>query len=171
MVKTTTTIDNEKLNKALKDIQNRPIMTDMSECTIKPIKSPLDALDKLDHTLCLNVLNASLKFNLDEYHDGPFDTPIDCANVYEMMECIDIIRKALIEAVKPTPAPSNPVPCWPYDPITHPYVTWGTKNINITTNDPCDSCPNKGGPKDGLGNPIAGDSPCQWCPNNPMKIQ
>lgn len=27
----------------------------------------------------------------------------------------------------------------------------------------CDKCPNKGGLKDALGNPIAGDSPCDWC--------
>ena len=29
--------------------------------------------------------------------------------------------------------------------------------------DPCETCPNRFGPRDGLGNPIAGDSPCEWC--------
>ena len=29
--------------------------------------------------------------------------------------------------------------------------------------DPCKNCINKDGPKDVFGNPIAGDSPCDWC--------
>ena len=150
------------IEEAIKSLEGQPVMYDCSDYTVKPIISPMDALDKLDHTLCLNILEGNLKFSLDDYHDGPFDTPIDCVNVYEMLDCIDIIRKALIESSKSNPAS----PYWPYDPITHPYVTFGTTKA-ITY---CDGCPNQGGLKDGLGNPIAGDSPCQWCTHNPMKV-
>ena len=38
-----------------------------------------------------------------------------------------------------------------------------TQNINDTKNDPCETCPNRDGPKDAFGNPVVGDSPCQWC--------
>ena len=34
----------------------------------------------------------------------------------------------------------------------------------------CETCPNKGGLKDAFGNPTIGDSPCDFCPNNPMKV-
>ena len=149
----------DKTNKDIQDeieelMKSQPVMSDCLG-TIKPIISPMDALDKLDHTLCLNILEGNLKFSLDDYHDGPFDTPIDCVNVYEMLDCIDIIRKALREALPPY---------WSMHPLASPITYWNTE-INQ-----CDSCPNKGGLKDGLGNPIAGDSPCQWCQHNPMKV-
>lgn len=39
-----------------------------------------------------------------------------------------------------------------------------TKNINESSKgDPCETCPNRDGPKDVFGNPTVGDSPCQWC--------
>jgi len=34
----------------------------------------------------------------------------------------------------------------------------------------CETCPNRFGPMDGLGNPTAGDSPCQWCSHYKYKI-
>ena len=42
-------------------------------------------------------------------------------------------------------------------------------DINIDGFDPCKDCPNKGGPKDAMGNPVAGDSPCQWCSKSPFR--
>lgn len=47
-----------------------------------------------------------------------------------------------------------------------------TVQIPITdkSEDPCDSCPNKGGPKDVFGNPTVGDSPCEWCPHNKWRV-
>ena len=36
--------------------------------------------------------------------------------------------------------------------------------------DPCETCPNKDGPRDALGRPIVGDSPCQWCRHYKWKV-
>ena len=41
----------------------------------------------------------------------------------------------------------------------------GLKTIDITTN-PCSTCPNKPDP-DKL---VVGDSACQWCEHNPLKV-
>ena len=46
-----------------------------------------EALEKLDNTLCLN--SQSLKFNIDTEEN------IDCKDVYEMIECLEIIKKDL----------------------------------------------------------------------------
>lgn len=35
---------------------------------------------------------------------------------------------------------------------------------------PCVGCPHKDGPKDGLGNPVPGDSMCQFCPHYKWKL-
>ena len=51
-----------------------------------------EALEKLDNTLCLNSL--SLRFNIDN------EDHIDCKNIYEMIDCIDIIREALEQKEK-----------------------------------------------------------------------
>ena len=40
---------------------------------------------------------------------------------------------------------------------------WKFINTNTSDEDPCQACPNKDGPKDAMGNPTVGDSPCQWC--------
>ena len=58
--------------------------------------------------------------------------------------------------------PNTPVEPWP---TTKPYIIYGTS----TTYDSCKDCPNKGGCKDGLGNPVAGDSPCDYCSKNPNR--
>lgn len=39
-----------------------------------------------------------------------------------------------------------------------------------TNEDPCETCPNKGGPKDVFGNPVAGDSMCEWCPHYKYRV-
>lgn len=49
-----------------------------------------------------------------------------------------------------------------YSPIDNAILTT-TKNINELKYDPCETCPNRDGPKDAFGNPVVGDSPCQWC--------
>lgn len=48
-----------------------------------------EAYDKLDTTLCLNVNNGTLNFDLDKYDKS------DCKDVYEMCKCIDTIKDAL----------------------------------------------------------------------------
>ena len=42
--------------------------------------------------------------------------------------------------------------------------------IYTNNTDPCEGCINKDGPKDAFGNPVAGDSPCQWCPNSKTRV-
>lgn len=58
--------------------------------------TPLEALEKLDHTICLNFNNKDLKFNLDEYKQGPNNGPIDCKDWEELSNCYDIVEKELI---------------------------------------------------------------------------
>lgn len=36
--------------------------------------------------------------------------------------------------------------------------------------DPCLTCPNRGGPKDVFGNPVVGDSPCEWCQHYKWRV-
>ena len=48
---------------------------------------------------------------------------------------------------------------------TEPLTSWEYDKDN-----PCDTCPNRFGPRDGLGNPIVGDSPCQWCSHYKYKF-
>ena len=51
-----------------------------------------EALEKLDHTLCLNSL--SLSFGIDEdYH-------IDCKDAEEMVDCIETLQEALEQKEK-----------------------------------------------------------------------
>ena len=56
------------------------------------MKEELEALEKIDHTVCLafNENNNAL-FNKDKYEH------IDCKDIYEFVECYDIIEKALKE--------------------------------------------------------------------------
>lgn len=58
----------------------------------------LEALEKLNHTICLNNCEKTLKFGIDD------DEHIDCKDVYEFVECYNIIetslrRKDKLEAV------------------------------------------------------------------------
>ena len=56
--------------------------------------TPLEALDKIDHTVCLafNDNNKAL-FNKDD------KTHIDCKDIYEFCNCYDIIETALKENI------------------------------------------------------------------------
>ena len=47
---------------------------------------------------------------------------------------------------------------------------WNPGGSIKTNEDPCETCPNKGGPKDVFGNPVVGDSPCQWCPHYKWRV-
>lgn len=49
----------------------------------------LEALEKIDHTVCLNINNKTLKFGLDN------EEHIDCQSVEEFVECYDTIEIAL----------------------------------------------------------------------------
>lgn len=42
--------------------------------------------------------------------------------------------------------------------------------VPAPTQNPCVGCPHKDGPKDGLGNPVPGDSMCQFCPHYKWKL-
>ena len=61
-----------------------------------------------------------------------------------------------------------------YPHIPYPNIHTGDPYLgeggSITTNDPCITCPHRDGPKDVFGNPIAGDSMCQWCPHYKWKV-
>ena len=50
------------------------------------------ALEKLDHTLCLN--SSSLKFGIDN------EDHIDCRDTYEMIDCIETLQEALDQKEK-----------------------------------------------------------------------
>lgn len=43
-------------------------------------------------------------------------------------------------------------------------------SLNNNEADPCLTCPNRDGPKDAFGNPVIGDSPCQWCRHYKWRI-
>ena len=49
----------------------------------------LEALEKIDHTVCLNLNNGTLKFGLDEYDN------CDCKDFEEFDECYTLIEKSL----------------------------------------------------------------------------
>lgn len=49
------------------------------------------------------------------------------------------------------------------------YTYSGTKGAGTTLRD-CVTCPHNGGPKDIHGNPVAGDSMCDWCPNKSLYV-
>lgn len=42
--------------------------------------------------------------------------------------------------------------------------------FSTSKKDPCQTCPYHDGLHDTFGNPIVGDSPCQWCPNSKWRI-
>ena len=49
----------------------------------------LDALEKIDHTICLNLNNKTLQFNLDKYED------CDCKDIREFCDCYEVIENEL----------------------------------------------------------------------------
>lgn len=49
----------------------------------------IQALDKLDNTLCLNLNNKTLEFGIDKYDH------CDCDNAEEMVRCYDTIEEEL----------------------------------------------------------------------------
>lgn len=51
----------------------------------------LEALEKLNHTICLNLNNKTLQFNLDKYED------CDCKDIREFCDCYEVIEKELKE--------------------------------------------------------------------------
>jgi len=86
--------------------------------------------------------------------------------------CPDCGERIYYDTVFAPIYPRDPwmTPCSPNTPIepwnpNKPYVTWTSTDLT----DPCKDCPNKGGLRDALGNPVAGDSPCDWCKKNPCK--
>lgn len=56
---------------------------------------PLECLEKINHTVCLNYNNKTLEFNLDTYKDGPNNGPIDCDSIEEFADCYSVIYDTL----------------------------------------------------------------------------
>ena len=59
--------------------------------------TPFEALEKIDHTICLNINERTLKFGIDDFKQGPNGGPIDCADFDEFCECYEVIRKTIVE--------------------------------------------------------------------------
>ena len=77
-------------------------------------------------------------------------------------DCNEVIYKEHIKPISNYPLFDNAI------------LTTREENGRITftqskQEDPCETCPNKDGPKDAFGYPIVGDSPCQWCSHNKRK--
>ena len=53
-----------------------------------------EALEKLDHTLCLNYNEGNLKYNIDN------EEHIDCVDMNEMIDCIETVQEALEQKEK-----------------------------------------------------------------------
>jgi len=64
-----------------------------------------EAYEKLDNTLCLNC--QSIKFNIDKEEN------IDCKDVYEMLKCLEIVKKRLeaLEIIKEKQIDTNWFKC------------------------------------------------------------
>lgn len=76
--------------------------------------------------------------------------------IFTLKDLIELLNDRYEEALKTQ-----------YRPWTEPLIGGSYPSKE---SDPCDTCPNKGGPKDVFGNPVAGDSPCQWCPHYKYRV-
>ena len=57
-----------------------------------------EAVEKLDHTICMNINLGTIKFGIDKYQDGPNGTTgCDCESIDEAIECIEMIEKAIVD--------------------------------------------------------------------------
>lgn len=54
----------------------------------------IESLEKINHTVCLNLNEKRLKFNLDKYES------CDCENLKEFVDCYCFIEQALGQAEK-----------------------------------------------------------------------
>ena len=59
----------------------------------------IEALGKIDNTICLNSLEKNIRWNIDESQHR------DCKNIEECFKCCDTIKKELtaLEIIKETP--------------------------------------------------------------------
>lgn len=53
---------------------------------------------------------------------------------------------------------------------TTPFNIKNDPRFNQASQPNCETCPYKGGLKDAFGNPVIGDSPCDFCPSNPLRV-
>ena len=110
--------------------------------------------------------------SIEKRIDG--DKVIDCPWCNKEIHTKDLkdIKTREEEIIEPNPIifPFNPNP--DYDPWRYPSYPdpRGGRYPDPSIKDPCETCPNRFGPRDGLGNPTVGDSPCQWCPNYKWKV-
>lgn len=54
-----------------------------------------EALEKLNHTICLNLNDKRLKFGLDKYKDGPRGDSCDCESFEEFCQCYNTLEQSL----------------------------------------------------------------------------
>lgn len=54
------------------------------------VSKPTEALERLNHTLCLNNIRGNIEYGIDSS-----DNPIDCQNVEEMSSYFDVLEQAL----------------------------------------------------------------------------
>lgn len=88
-----------------------------------------EALEKLDHTLCLN--SPSLKFGIDD------EEHIDCKDTDEMIDCIEIIQEALEKLEKQSKileTLKRPIFYSERKKLTREYIKWAIEN-NANYND------------------------------------
>lgn len=58
------------------------------------MEEAIKSLEKINHTICLNLNEKRLKFNLDKYES------CDCENLKEFVDCYCLIEQALDQAEK-----------------------------------------------------------------------
>lgn len=51
--------------------------------------TPLEALEKIDHTICLNNLAKNIVWNIDK------EEKCDCESIEQFVDCYDVIEKEL----------------------------------------------------------------------------
>ena len=129
---------------------------------------------KIIYTITCPDCGCEFECELDDFKsierriDG--DKVIECPWCHKEIHTKDLkdIKTREEEIIEPTPinTPINP----DYDLWKHgDSLNWG-RYPDPKLKDPCETCPNRFGPRDGLGNPTVGDSPCQWCPNYKWKV-
>ena len=57
--------------------------------------TPEEALEKIDHTICLNFNEHTIKFGIDTFKEGPRNDSCDCESIDEFCECFEILREAI----------------------------------------------------------------------------
>lgn len=85
----------EKLNMGLRIALNSVYGATSTKINTRELaKKAFESLEKIDHTICLNINEKTLKFGLDDLDH------IDCKDFSEFAECYDTINSTLKQANK-----------------------------------------------------------------------